>query len=157
MTSEQMTEKLLKAPGRRTGPVTRNLILVATMFLSILAVQCQSAEPSGANSEAQGVPLGLSLVDALVEYHRTKGTHLDGPRCPMYPSCASYAHRAIRTEGWYGFLLFVDRLFFREGGDLSNRYPITPRRLSDAPRYYDPLEASTGQRPRLGDPSELRP
>ncbi|MCB1139630.1 MAG: membrane protein insertion efficiency factor YidD, partial [Leptospiraceae bacterium] len=122
----------------RTPMVARHPLLGTTVLLLIFALQCQSAALTGANSEAEEVPMGLGLVDALVEYHRTKGTHLDGPRCPMYPSCASYAHRAIRSQGWYGLLLFVDRLFFREGGDLSNRYPVAPRRLSEAPRYYDP-------------------
>jgi hypothetical protein len=58
----------------------------------------------------------------------------------MYPSCAAYAERAIDEGGLVGMLLFLDRLFYREFGDLSTRYFVAPGRLSRSPRFYDPLE-----------------
>lgn len=125
----------------------RCLGLCLLTFSSFLT-QCASAEEKQA-------PVGLGLLDALIEYHRTTGTQIDGPRCPMYPSCAGFAHRAIRQEGWKGFFLTLERLFFREGGDLSTRYPVAPRFLSEDPRYFDPVEASLGERPRLADPIYL--
>lgn len=72
----------------------------------------------------------------------------------MYPSCGAYADRIIREDGFSGFLLFVDRLFYREFGRLSDRYMVAPRRLSKSPRYYDPVsdvlppeDAPVGRRP----------
>ena len=129
--------------GRRLG------LLFVLSSLS-LALSCASSE------SRREVPPGLGLLDKLVEYHRKTGTHFDGPRCPMYPSCAGYTHEALGKHGWHGFLLTLERLFFREGGDLSHRYPLAPRHFSETPRYLDPLEASTGQRPRLADPDYLK-
>lgn len=90
----------------------------------------------------------------IIRQHRELGTHIDGPRCPMYPSCGAYADRIIREDGFSGFLLFVDRLFYREFGRLSDRYMVAPRRLSKSPRYYDPVsdvlppeDAPVGRRP----------
>ncbi len=60
----------------------------------------------------------------------------------MYPSCAAYAEKAIRRHSFLGFLLFIDRLFYREVGDLSSKYFVAPSRLSRHARYYDPVEDS---------------
>lgn len=89
----------------------------------------------------------LKPVEFIIDQHTDEGTHYDGPRCPMYPSCSAYAKQAIQQKGFYGFLLAIDRLFFREFGNLRNRFFITPRHLSDTPRYYDPLSDSKGVRP----------
>ena len=79
------------------------------------------------------------------------GTHLDGPRCPMYPSCAAYAEKAIRRHGFLGFLLSVDRLFFREAGGLERKYLFAAPHQSRHLRFYDPTEDSLGpaRRPSL--------
>lgn len=146
MNSNIQHSKRSRSPERSGG--LRFSFLAALAISSV--IHCTAA------SEKEDVAAGLGLVDALVEYHRTTGTHLDGPRCPMYPSCSAYAHKAIRKHGWYGFLISLERLFFREGGDLSERFPLAGRHLSETPRYLDPLEASTGQRPRLADPEELK-
>lgn len=81
-------------------------------------------------------------LDVVIEQHRETGTHIDGPRCPMYPSCAAYARHAVRDHGFVGLLMFIDRLFYREFGDLSTRYLVVPRRKSTAPRFYDPVSDS---------------
>lgn len=94
-------------------------------------------------------PLLLRPFDALLEAHTREYTHYDGARCPMYPSCAAYARRAVREEGFLGFLYFMNRLFNSETGDLSARYLLAPRRLSGAPRYYNPLEDDLGESPSL--------
>tara|TARA_B100001778_G_scaffold325969_1_gene322065 strand:- start:470 stop:922 length:453 start_codon:yes stop_codon:yes gene_type:complete len=126
------------------------LMLTAVLVMATFLPGCSSGQ------KENSAPLGLGMVDSMVEYHKETGTHMDGPRCPMYPSCSAYAFHAIRSEGYYGFLIALERLFFREGGDLSDRYPLAPRSMSDAPRYLDPLEASTGKRPRLADPAYLK-
>lgn len=56
----------------------------------------------------------------------------------------------MEQSGWLGFLLTVDRLFFRETGHLSQKYLFAPARMSRERRYYDPLEDSFGRsRPDL--------
>ncbi|MBI39924.1 MAG: hypothetical protein CMF59_10010 [Leptospiraceae bacterium] len=136
-----------KGTFRSTGA---GLLLAALLMGGMLLLPgCSSAQ------EKESAPAGLGLLDAMVEYHKETGTHMDGPRCPMYPSCSAYAYHALRKHGYFGFLLALERLFFREGGELSDRYPLAPRNLSESPRYLDPLEASTGERPRLADPRYL--
>lgn len=65
---------------------------------------------------------------------------MDGPRCPMYPSCATYGDQAVREYGLWGLLMLVDRLFYREFGELRGRYRLAPARISSTPRYLDPVE-----------------
>ena len=91
----------------------------------------------------------LQPLDALLDAHTAEYTRYDGPRCPMYPSCAAYAKRAVRQEGFLGLLLFINRLFFAETGDLAARYLVAPRRFSGDPRYYNPLEDDLGLSPSL--------
>lgn len=89
--------------------------------------------------EPAGERFYLKPFHYMIKQHREVGTHIDGPRCPMYPSCGAYADRIIREGGFYGLILFIDRLFYREFGRLSDRYMVAPRSLSKSPRYYDPV------------------
>lgn len=77
-----------------------------------------------------------------VHDHRENGTRYDGPRCPLYPTCAYYAQKAMENHGILGLFMAVDRLLFREVGDLSEKYILVPARMSRAARYYDPVEDS---------------
>lgn len=65
---------------------------------------------------------------------------MDGPKCPLYPTCSHYAHLAIRDYGFTGLFLFIDRLFFREFSDLKLFYVDVPSQYSKKLRYYDPLK-----------------
>lgn len=116
--------------------------LILTIPLA-LAVQCASSGQQTAPQPAAKQPersLLLRPFHALIDDHRQRGTHMDGPRCPMYPSCAAYAENIMRERGVLGFLLSIDRLFYREFGKLDSRYFLTPARLSQSPRYYDPVQ-----------------
>ncbi|MCB1317531.1 MAG: membrane protein insertion efficiency factor YidD, partial [Leptospiraceae bacterium] len=84
----------------------------------------------------------LRPLQYIIKKHREEQTHYDGPRCPMYPSCAVYADTAIREHSIIGLLMFIDRLFFREFGRLETKYPIAPRSWSESLRYYDPISES---------------
>ena len=78
----------------------------------------------------------------LIRKHRQETTAMDGPRCPLYPTCSAYADKAISEYGLTGLIVFLDRLFYREFGDLSDRYLPVPRRLSRDLRYFDPVSDS---------------
>ena len=69
---------------------------------------------------------------------------MDGARCPLYPTCSAWSEQAIRQHGFYGLLLFLDRLFYREFGALHNHYVAVPIPLSQRLRYYDPLTDTFG-------------
>jgi hypothetical protein len=123
------------------------------MTICAVVLSCSTTQIAQAPPEADQKPgrpsLLLRPLDALLDAHTAEYTHYDGPRCPMYPSCAAYAKRALREEGLLGLMLFVNRLFFAETGDLSARYLVAPRRLSGDPRYYNPLTDDLGISPSL--------
>ena len=96
-------------------------------------------KPTAGKQAEPSAPWYMYPFMKLIERHRKLGTKMDGPRCPMYPSCAAYAAKAVRRHSLLGFFLFIDRLFFRETGKLKTRYMTTPYRLSRHVRYYDPL------------------
>ncbi|MBW7857200.1 MAG: membrane protein insertion efficiency factor YidD [Leptonema sp. (in: Bacteria)] len=87
----------------------------------------------------------LTPAQYIIRQHIEEATHYDGPRCPMYPSCATYGQKAIQEHGWLGFLLTVDRLVYRETGELYAKYSMIHFSDSNWPRYYDPLEDSLGE------------
>jgi len=76
---------------------------------------------------------------SIIEIHQ-KETHIDGPTCSMYPSCSHFSKQAIKEHGWMGFLFTIDRLFYKENGNLSKKYLLAPDHLTDEMRYYDPPE-----------------
>lgn len=62
---------------------------------------------------------------------------VDGPRCPMYPTCSAYALEALDKHGpILGVMLTVDRLF-HESDPREHRHPI---QFGDRVRFHDPLE-----------------
>lgn len=65
---------------------------------------------------------------------------VDGPRCPMYPTCSAYSLQALHKHGpFLGTLLTVDRLY-REGDPHEHGQPLNKwGRI----RFYDPLKQNT--------------
>ncbi len=61
---------------------------------------------------------------------------VDGPRCPMYPTCSSYSLQALHQHGpLLGVFLTVDRLY-REGDPHEHKQPIDKWGYI---RFNDPL------------------
>lgn len=108
----------------------------AVWIILLFMTVCKSAQSPAAGEEN---PIVFRPMLYLIDRHREEFTHYDGPRCPMYPSCAAYADRAIRQYGFLGALMFANRLFFAETGDLASKYVLVPHRMSEMPRYYDPV------------------
>lgn len=64
---------------------------------------------------------------------------VDSPRCPMYPTCSSYALQALRRHGpVVGSFLTVDRLLH----ETSPEEQTIPIQGFERTRYYDPLDAN---------------
>jgi putative membrane protein insertion efficiency factor len=64
---------------------------------------------------------------------------VDSPRCPMYPTCSSYALQALHRHGSVlGSFLTVDRLLH----ETSPAEQTIPLEGFERIRYYDPLEAN---------------
>ena len=128
-------------------------MLRISLLLLPLLFACSAGEVREKEPQKEEAPLLLRPLALLIEEHRENTTKMDGPRCPMYPSCAAWAQRAVERHGFLGLLLFVDRLFYRETGALAEKYFFAPRRLSGHLRYYDPLSDTfpllEGKRPSL--------
>jgi len=74
----------------------------------------------------------------IIRRHKQFDTHMDGPRCYYYPTCSHWALSALTDYPLTGFLLVVDRLFYREWRGKKFYLPVPARKSSDL-RYYDPV------------------
>ncbi|MDY0292320.1 MAG: membrane protein insertion efficiency factor YidD [Desulfuromonadaceae bacterium] len=64
---------------------------------------------------------------------------VDGPRCPMYPTCSTYALQALQRHGpVLGSFLSVDRLLH----ETTPAEQTIPLQGFERLRYYDPLDAN---------------
>lgn len=127
-----------------SGKIPALVLLLALSLSSIAACgstpQRQQAGRTDVRKEKG--PLLLRPAIAIIRRHREIGTHLDGPRCPMYPSCAAYAEKAVKRFSLLGLMMAVDRLFFREAGGLDRKYLFAPSSKSSHLRFFDPVEDS---------------
>jgi len=64
---------------------------------------------------------------------------VDSPRCPMYPTCSTYALQALHRHGpVLGSFITVDRLL-HETSPMEQTFPLGG---FERTRYYDPLDAN---------------
>lgn len=89
--------------------------------------------PAAASKPADGLnPLVLG-----VKFFQHYISRVDGPRCPMYPTCSAYALQALHRHGpLTGTFLTVDRLLHELEPDARRELIRVGGRL----RYNDPLE-----------------
>ncbi|PNU19511.1 membrane protein insertion efficiency factor YidD [Geothermobacter hydrogeniphilus] len=77
-----------------------------------------------------------SPFDQAVHFFQLYISPVDGPRCPMYPTCSAYSRQALARHGpWIGVMLTVDRLI-HENDPREKRHPI---RVGGRMRYADPV------------------
>lgn len=76
----------------------------------------------------------------FIRFYQEHISVVDGNRCPMYPSCSSYASRAFKKHGpVLGWIMACDRLV-RCGRDESN---VSRKVLLDKNELiYDPVSAN---------------
>lgn len=76
----------------------------------------------------------------VIKFYQEHISAVDGDRCPMYPTCSSYAKKAIEKHGAVvGWVMALDRLI-RCGRDESNLSPSYV--INDQTVIYDPVEAN---------------
>lgn len=122
-------------------------VTIIFLIFPLLPTGCKSNHVSTvAMEENSGESILIRPLLSLIRHHRDYSTHIDGPSCPMYPSCSAYGERAVREDQLLGLLLLVDRLFYRETGNLARKYMVAPSYLSDAMRFFDPYDDSPGNR-----------
>ncbi|BCR04383.1 hypothetical protein DESUT3_14520 [Desulfuromonas versatilis] len=96
--------------------------------------QEQSAPKSA--GQYPGAADSPGLLRGGVRFFQKFISPVDGPRCPMYPTCSAYALQALDKHGpLVGTLLTVDRLL-REGDPREHRHPV---QTGAKTRFRDPL------------------
>lgn len=84
-------------------------------------------------SEKNSAPLQLA-----VRFFQKYISPIDGPRCPMYPTCSSYSLQALKKHGpLIGVFQTVDRLYREADRKHEHQDPINKWGYI---RFYDPLE-----------------
>ena len=74
----------------------------------------------------------VSCINFFSEYI----SRVDGDRCPMYPTCASYGRQALQKHGFFvGVVMTTDRLM-HEGNEMDYA-PLV--KTGNRMRYYDPV------------------
>lgn len=73
----------------------------------------------------------------LIRIHQKYITHVDGDRCPMYPTCSQYSVEAIRKHGpFIGIVMTSDRLLH----EADERRYAPAIRVGNRYRFHDPVE-----------------
>lgn len=108
------------------------LIVSALLIVSATAAGADNTPPDVSKESQPLTP--IRLFQKFV-------SPADGDRCPMHPSCSSYASRAVSRHGIIkGWVLTCDRLL-RCGRDETRLSP--PIRVESSRLTYDPLRANT--------------
>ena len=77
----------------------------------------------------------VSCINFFSEYV----SRVDGDRCPMYPTCASYGRQAVKKHGFFvGVVMTADRLI-HEGNEMDYA-PLV--KTGGRIRYYDPVSGN---------------
>jgi uncharacterized protein len=77
------------------------------------------------------------LSIALVRGYQTIFSHYRAGDCPFEPSCSRYGLLALQRHGpFWGWLMTLDRIFYRENSGMYRNYPRISVGRWDKP--YDP-------------------
>jgi putative membrane protein insertion efficiency factor len=99
---------------------------------AIHAQHSHSERESDYSSELNPLVQGVRFFQKFI-------SPVDSPRCPMYPTCSTYALQALRRHGpVLGSFLTVDRLLH----ETSPEEQTIPLDGFERIRYYDPLNAN---------------
>jgi putative component of membrane protein insertase Oxa1/YidC/SpoIIIJ protein YidD len=110
----------------------KKIVLIILMFLS---AGIAAAGPPGATYDQEN---DTPLMAAPVRFFQRFLSNADGDRCPMTPSCSSYAIEAMRRHGAVkGWIMACDRLM-RCGHDELKLSP--PVRTRQGVRCLDPVD-----------------
>jgi putative component of membrane protein insertase Oxa1/YidC/SpoIIIJ protein YidD len=66
-----------------------------------------------------GIEQQFDPFSLMVKFYKKYLTHINSSRCPMHPSCSSFAVQALKDHGEKGLVMIFDRLL-RCGRDLED-------------------------------------
>jgi uncharacterized protein len=111
----------------------KNIVLTAILFLSV--VPALAGAPA---TDRLAQPESTSVLAAPLRFFQNYLSAADGHRCPMTPTCSSYALQAIERHGTIqGWIMACDRLM-RCGRDELKHSPSVMTR--DGVRWQDPVD-----------------
>jgi putative component of membrane protein insertase Oxa1/YidC/SpoIIIJ protein YidD len=110
-------------------------ILYLPVLFSLL-VGTAAAGPPQSTPAAQVT--STPVMAAPIRFFQRYLSAADGHRCPMTPSCSSYALQAMQRHGSVrGWIMACDRLMRCGRDELKQRPPVMTR---DGLRWPDPVE-----------------
>lgn len=98
----------------------------------------EAKQKTAANSHArqENISLPSQGVMACLNFFSEYISRVDGDRCPMYPTCASYSRQVIKKHGFFmGIVMMADRLI-HEGNEMDYA-PLV--KVGSGVRYHDPV------------------
>jgi putative component of membrane protein insertase Oxa1/YidC/SpoIIIJ protein YidD len=96
--------------------------------------QSVPVRPVRHDQEVTSLPARMAL--AGINFFSEYVSRVDGDRCPMYPTCASYGRQAFRKHGFLtGVVMTADRLI-HENTEMEYA-PLV--KVGTRIRYYDPV------------------
>ncbi len=96
----------------------------------------QPASRATVKHEKKGASLPVRVALNGLNFFSEYISKVDGDRCPMYPTCASYSRQVFRKHGFFvGIVMTADRLIHE-----SDEMEYVPRvTVGDRVRYFDPV------------------
>ncbi|HKK01591.1 MAG TPA: membrane protein insertion efficiency factor YidD [Desulfuromonadales bacterium] len=89
----------------------------------------KAASSTGTSGDHNALTWGVRFFQRYI-------SPVDGPRCPMYPTCSAYSLQALHRHGpFIGAMMTVDRLF-HENDPEEHRSPVLKYGHR---RYFDPV------------------
>jgi putative membrane protein insertion efficiency factor len=118
-------------------------VLLVVLLLAFAQASCSQADDWGpweAPPQKTARKETTAPLQLAVRFFQKYISPVDGPRCPMYPTCSSYSLQAMQQHGpLIGVFQTVDRLY-REGDQQhEHQQPINKWGYV---RFFDPLESN---------------
>ena len=118
-----------------SGNVSIFCIVILSLIILFTPVIAESEQPKPINgplilmiSSSEQIPFAeqgeedLSPFSLMIKLYKRYLSPANSSRCPMYPSCSSFAAQALKYHGETGLVMAFDRLL-RCGRDLED-YPL---------------------------------
>lgn len=134
--------------------ITTFLALLVSLLCSKTIAQNEWEWYWNNNSDDESVPhyfqekvkfttSSTSLYSKLLWFYKDKVSPKQGERCPCFPSCSTYTLYSMQEYGFFwGFIMGVDRIYFRESLDVIHRIHYLTVRVNNNEKVYDPPEAN---------------
>ncbi|MBW2596114.1 MAG: membrane protein insertion efficiency factor YidD [Deltaproteobacteria bacterium] len=88
------------------------------------------------DARQENISLPSQAVMGALNFFSEYISKVDGDRCPMHPTCASYSRQAVKKHGVFmGIVMTADRLI-HEGSEMDYA-PLV--KAGGGVRYYDPV------------------